>query len=56
LREQSLGLLVLDARVDDNIISGDPVDRSGDTMLVAGLKGVNDTEDLGGVPARGGWV
>ena len=51
LREQGLGLLVLDARVDNNIITRDPVDRGGNSVLVAGLKGVDDTENLGGVAA-----
>jgi len=51
LREQGLGLLILDARVDNNIVTRDPVDRGGNSVLVAGLKGVDDTEDLGGVAA-----
>jgi len=42
--------------VDNNIIARDPVDRGGDAVLVAGLKGVDNTEDLGGVTASGGWV
>jgi len=54
--EQGLGLLVLDAGVDNHIITRDPVDWGGDTMLVAGLEGVNDTENLGGVAASGSWV
>jgi hypothetical protein len=56
LREQSLGLLILDAGVDDNIVTRNPVDGGGDTVLVANLKGVDDTEDLGGVAACGGRV
>jgi hypothetical protein len=56
LREQSLGLLVLDAGVDNNIISRNPVDGSGDAVLVAGLEGVDNSEDLGGVAASGCWV
>ena len=35
--EQGLGLLALDGGVDNNIITGDPVDRGGDLVLVAGL-------------------
>jgi hypothetical protein len=56
LGEQSLGLLVLDAGVDDNIIARNPVDWSGDTVLVAGLKGVDNTEDLGSITASRGRV
>jgi hypothetical protein len=51
LREELLSLIVLDAGVDDNIISWDPVDGCGDAVLVAGLKGVDDAENLGGVAA-----
>lgn len=56
LWEECLGLLVGDGWMDDDIISRDPVDRGGDAVLVAGLEGVNDAEDLGGVAASGGWV
>jgi hypothetical protein len=56
LGEQGLGLVILDAGVDDNIISRDPVDWGGDTVLVASLEGVDDTENFGGVAASGGWV
>ena len=52
LGKQSLGLLVLDAGVDDNVITRNPIDWGGDTVLVAGLEGVDNTEDLGGVTAR----
>ena len=56
LREQGLGFLILDARVNNNIISRNPVDRGGDAVLVAGLEGVDDAEDLGGVATGGGGV
>ena len=56
LGEQGLGLLVLDAGVDNHIITWNPVDWGGDTVLVASLEGVDDTEDLGGVAASGGRV
>ena len=56
LREELLGLLGLDAGVHDDIVTGNPVDGSGDAVLVAGLKGVDNTENLGGVAAGGGWV
>lgn len=54
--EQSLGLIVLDAWVDNHIVARNPVDRGSDTVLVARLKRVNDTEDLGGVTTSRGGV
>jgi hypothetical protein len=42
--------------VDDDVLTGNPVDRGGDAVLVTGLEGVDDTEDLGGVAAGGGRV
>lgn len=54
--EQLLGLLVGDRRGDNDIVAGDPVDGGGDAVLVAGLEGVDDAEDLGGVAAGGGRV
>ena len=42
--------------MDDNVITGNPVDGGGDLVLVAGLEGVNDAEDLGRVAAGGGGV
>jgi hypothetical protein len=56
LREKGLGLLVLDAGVDNNIVTRNPIDRGGDAVLVAGLQGVDNSEDLGGVAASGGRV
>lgn len=56
LWEQSLGLLILNTRVDDNILTRNPVDRSSDAVLVTSLKGVDDTKDLSGVAAGGGGV
>lgn len=35
LREQGLGLVVGDGGVDNNVVSGDPVDGGGDAVLVA---------------------
>lgn len=54
--EELLGLLVLDGWVDNDIVTWDPVDWGGNAVLVTGLEGVNDTENLGGVAAGGGWV
>lgn len=54
--EDLLGLLGLDAGVDNDIVTRGPVDGSGDLVLVAGLEGVDDAEDLGAVAAGGGGV
>jgi hypothetical protein len=54
--EKLLGLLVGDGGSDDDIVTGDPVDGGGDAVLVAGLEGVDDAQDLGGVAAGGGRV
>jgi len=37
-REEGLGLIVADRRVDNNIVALVPVGRGGDTVLVADLK------------------
>ena len=42
--------------MNNDIISWDPVDRGGNAVLVAGLEGVDDAEDLGSIAAGGGWV
>ena len=54
--EELLGLLVLDRRVDNDVVARDPVDWGGDLVLVAGLQRVNDAQDLGAVTAGGGRV
>lgn len=46
LREQSLGFLVVDRSVDDNILALLPVHRCSDLVFIAELKSVNDTDDL----------
>lgn len=56
VREETSGLLALDGGVNDNIITGDPVDGGGDLVLVTELEGVDNTEDLGAVAAGGGRV
>ena len=56
VREKCLCLLVLDAGVNNDVITRNPVDGGGDPVLVAGLQAVEDTEDLGGVAASGGGV
>lgn len=53
LWEQLLGLWALDAGVHNHVITWHPVDWSGDAVLVAGLEGVDDAEDFGGVAAGG---
>lgn len=42
--------------MDNNVVARNPVDWGGDSVLVASLKGVDDTEDLCGVAASGGRV
>lgn len=54
--EELLGLLVADAGVDDDIVTGNPVDGGGDLVLVTSLERVDDAEDLGGVATSGGRV
>jgi len=56
LREEGLGLVIFDAWVNDDIITGDPVDWGGDAMLVAGLERIDYAEDFSGVAAGGGGV
>lgn len=56
ITELLLGVLSGDGGRDDDVITGQPVDGSGDTVLVGGLESINDTEDLGGVTASGGGV
>jgi hypothetical protein len=53
LREQGLSLFVLHAGVNDNIITGNPVDWSRNTVLVPGLEGIDNSEDFGGVTSSG---
>jgi hypothetical protein len=54
--EQLGGLLALDAGVDNNVVTGDPVDGGGDAVLVARLERVDDAQHLGAVAARRGRV
>jgi len=54
--EETSGLLALDGGMNDNIITGDPVDGGGDLVLVTELERVDNTEDLGAVAAGGGRV
>lgn len=56
LWEDLAGLLGLDGWVNDDIVTWHPVDWGGDLVLVASLERVDDTENLGGVTAGGGWV
>lgn len=37
-------------------LTWNPVDWGGDLVLVASLERVDNTQDLGGVAAGGGWV
>ena len=46
LWEELLGLIVVDGWVDNDIVTGNPVYRGGDLVLVTSLEGVDDAEDL----------
>lgn len=56
LTELGLSIGGGDGGRNDNIITGEPVDGGGDTVLLGGQESVDDTEDLGGVTASGGGV
>ena len=56
IAELLLSILGGDWRRDDNVVTRKPVDGSGNTVLLGGLEGINDTEDLSGVAAGGGGV
>lgn len=51
-----LGVGGADGRRNNHVVTHLPVDGSGNTLLVAGLQRINDTEDFGGVAAGGGRV
>lgn len=56
-REQLFRLLTaLDGRMDDDLLSGLPVDGGGDSVLVTELKGIDDSEDFGKVSTGGSGV
>ena len=42
--------------MDNHIVTRNPVDRSGDAVLVAGLERVDNAQNLGGVTASAGRV
>lgn len=42
--------------MDNDIVTWNPVDRGGDSVLVTELQGVNDSQDLSGVSSGGSWV
>jgi len=42
--------------VDDDVVTGHPVDGGGDLVLVASLEGVDDAENLDAVAASGSRV
>jgi len=56
VREKLLGLLVVDTRVDNDIITRDPVDWGGNAVLVASLQTVKDTKNLSSVTASASRV
>ncbi|KAH3660715.1 hypothetical protein OGATHE_005047 [Ogataea polymorpha] len=55
-REQGLGLFVGDAWVDNDIVTWNPVNRSGDSVLVTGLQRVDDSQNLSSVSTSRSWV
>lgn len=54
--EPLLGVLGGNRRRDNDVITREPVDGGSDGVLVGGLEGVDDTEDLSSVTAGGGGV
>ena len=46
LGEERLGLIVADTSMNDNIITLLPIDRCSNSVLVAELDGIEDTDDL----------
>jgi len=56
LSKNLLGILSLDGRVDDDLVTGDPVNWGGDLVLVAKLQGVDDAQDFGAIAAGRGGV
>ena len=55
-REQLVGLGLLDAVGNDDVLARDPVNGRGHLVLVAELQRVDDAQHLGGVAARRGRV
>lgn len=51
-----LGICGTHRRRHDDIITNVPVDRGSYTLLITGLQGVDDSQDLSGVSAGGGGV
>lgn len=56
IREEARNIVSLNRWVDDDLVSLLPVDWSSDTVLVAELQGIDDSEDLSEVASSGGWV
>lgn len=54
--KQLLGLVLLDAVSNDDVLAGNPVDGGRDLVLVTSLERVEDAEHLGGVAARRGGI
>ena len=54
--EQLLGLFVVDTGMDNDIVARDPIDRSGDLVLVARLERIHDSKYLGRVAAGRGRI
>jgi hypothetical protein len=50
--EELFGKVVVDRGVDNDIVSGHPIDGSCDAVLVARLQRIDNAQHLGGVAAR----
>lgn len=42
--------------MDNDVVTWNPVDGGGDSVLVTKLQGVDDSQDLSGVSSGGGWI
>jgi len=56
IREELLGQFITDGRVDNDIVTRDPVDGCGDAVFVTSLQGIDNPQDLGSISAGGCWV
>lgn len=50
------GVFRRDHRGDDDVVTGNPVDSGVNTVVVGGLQGIDNSQDLSGVAAGGGGV
>jgi len=55
-REELLGQVVADRRVDNDIVTRDPVNGGGDAVFITSLQRVDNPQDLSSVTASSCWV